>query len=72
MLKAKNKKINKLLRELDEARANLDDLKKSMKELINNNRELESVVREMLEEKKSPNFDLEKDNLLRENKTIKN
>lgn len=50
---------------------NLDELKEELKRLISNNRTLEEVVRELLEEKESrQKFDIEKENLIRDNKSL--
>ena len=47
-------------------------MKKEIKRLINNNRELEETVRTLLAEKDAkPKFDFEKENLIRDNKTLK-
>lgn len=60
-----------MTKDFDDNQANLEDLKNRLKELIKNNRNLEDMVRELLAEKdQKPKFDFEKENILRENKSL--
>lgn len=72
-MEEKDKLIKKLRKELEESNVNLNELKESLKILVRNNRELEVVVRKLLEEKREAKMNVEfvTVDLTRDNKSLK-
>lgn len=72
-LEDKDKLIKKLRKELEESNLNLNELKESLKLLVKNNRELEIIVRRLLEEKNETQvkYDYVTIDLTRDNSSLK-
>lgn len=70
----KDQLIRKLRKELEESNINLNELKESLKILVKNNRELEVIVRKLLEEKREAKMSVSyvTVDVTRDNKSLKN
>lgn len=72
-MREKDLLIKKLRKELEESNLNLNELKESLKILVKNNRQLEVIVRKLLEQKKEVKMEFEyvTIDLTRDNKGLK-